>query len=80
MDSFLRKADLWCLSTKYKMQNFVESKIKSFMQDENGDTNFISILIVLGIVVALLLIFQGYIKTIMAKVKENVDKFELFSG
>ena len=42
---------------------------------ENGDTNFISIIIVLGIVLALVVIFRGYIGQIIGKISGSVDSF-----
>lgn len=44
--------------------------------DENGDTNFISIIIVLGIVLALVVVFRGYIASILGKISGSVDSFK----
>ncbi len=45
------------------------------LYNENGDTNFISIIIVLGIVLALVVVFRGYITSILGKIKGNVNAF-----
>lgn len=45
------------------------------MKDERGDTNLISIIIVLGIVLALVVVFRGYISTIIEKIKNSVTNF-----
>ena len=52
-----------------------EDKIVSLVKDERGDTNFISILIVLGIVIGLVVIFRGYIADILETVKEQIEQF-----
>ena len=52
-----------------------EDKIVSLVKDERGDTNFISILIVLGIVIGLVVIFRGYIADILDTVKEQIEQF-----
>lgn len=46
-----------------------------FWRDETGDTNFISILIVLGIVIVLVVFFQGQIKSIMDVVSNQLRNF-----
>ena len=51
----------------------------NFMQDETGDTNFISILIVLGIVIVLVVFFQDQISNIIGVVQEQVNQFTGFS-
>ena len=51
-----------------------------FWRDETGDTNFISILIVLGIVIVLVVFFQGQLTTIMNVVKEQLDGFTKYSA
>lgn len=45
------------------------------LKKDNGDTNFISIIIVLGIVLALVVVFRGYITSILNKIKSSVDNF-----
>ena len=56
--------------------NRLKAGIYNFLHDENGDTNFISIIIVLGIVLALVVIFRGYIKDILDKISGNITKFK----
>ena len=45
------------------------------LRSERGDTNFISILIILGIVVALAGVFIGFKDQIVSKVEEIVNGF-----
>lgn len=49
--------------------------VKSKLKEERGDTNLISIIIVLGIVLALVVVFRGYITTILGKIKGAVTSF-----
>ncbi len=44
-------------------------------KEERGDTNLISIIIILGIVLALVVVFRGYITSILDKIKGSVDSF-----
>lgn len=60
---------------KVQLQNWVEH----FLNDESGDTNFISILIVLGIVIVLVVFFQDQLSEIIDVVKEQVANFTGFS-
>ena len=63
-------------SAKIKLGMFANR----FIKDESGDTNFISILIVLGIVIVLVVFFQGQITTILNAVKAQVCTFTQFSA
>lgn len=51
--------------------------VQKVMRKENGDTNFISILILLGIVILLAGIFIGFKDTIVAQVQEIIDGFTI---
>lgn len=65
-----------------KFFNAVELKMiaasNKLAKSERGDTNFISILIILGIVILLAGVFLGFKDTIVQKVQSIVDnvKFE----
>ena len=48
---------------------------KQFLKSERGDTNFISILIVMGIVILLAGIFIGFKDRIVGMVEDILDKF-----
>lgn len=52
----------------------------SFKKSERGDTNFISILIVLGIVILLATVFIGFKDQIVNQVRGIVDGFQIDSG
>lgn len=65
--------DTMYLRAKFGLENFV----RDVFFNEEGDTNLISILIVLGIVLALVVIFRGYIGKILSKVKTGVDSFSV---
>lgn len=66
-----------------KFTNGVKKKmlkwLVNFLQDETGDTNFISILIVLGIVIVLVVFFQDQISNIIGVVQDQVSQFTGFS-
>ncbi len=63
--------DKMYLNAKFKLGNLVEE----VFFDEDGDTNLISIIIVLGIVLALVVVFRGYIGSILGKIKGSVKSF-----
>ncbi len=67
-----RKVESLYLKTVLKM-NALKDRV---FYDENGDTNFISIIIVVGIVLALAVVFKGYISTITSKVGTDVNNFK----
>lgn len=50
---------------------------KKFMKSEKGDTNFISILIVMGIVILLAGIFIGFKNQIVGMVQDIIDGFTI---
>ncbi|MDE5965226.1 MAG: hypothetical protein K2G89_00110 [Lachnospiraceae bacterium] len=47
----------------------------NFTESERGDTNFISILIILGIVVAVATVFMGFKDQIVTKVSTAISNF-----
>ncbi len=51
-----------------------------FRQDEDGDTNFISVLVLLGIALALAGVFLGFKDQVLAWVDDNVGDFFSKSG
>ena len=63
--------DKMYLNAKFKLGNLVEE----VFFDEDGDTNLISIIIVLGIDLALVVVFRGYIGSIFGKIKGSVKSF-----
>lgn len=50
-------------------------KVNAFMKDERGDTNFISILVLLGIALALAGVFLSFQEEIMGWVERNIGSF-----
>lgn len=52
------------------------AKVKAAWECERGDTNFISILIVLGVVIALAGVFLGFQEQIVGKVQEIINGFK----
>lgn len=52
-------------------------KGQAMLREERGDTNFISILIVLGIVIILAGVFMGFKDQIVGQVQEIIDKFKI---
>jgi hypothetical protein len=68
----MNKVDLLMIKTKLKLD--------SFFHDEKGDTNFISILVILGIVLALAGIFLGFKDQVLGWVDTNIGDFFSKSG
>ncbi|MGN0352884.1 MAG: hypothetical protein ACI4ES_14630 [Roseburia sp.] len=66
-----RKLESLYIKSVLKM-NALKDKV---LYDENGDTNFISIIIVIGIVLALAVVLKGYIGSITGKVETDVNSF-----
>jgi len=60
---------LWCA----KEMGF--AKLKAFGHDERGDTNFISIIVVLGIVLVVAAAFFVFRDTVMTFFEENIPDF-----
>lgn len=50
-------------------------KVNAFFDDEKGDTNFISILVILGIALALAAVFLNYKNQILGWVDTNIGGF-----
>lgn len=50
-------------------------RVQDFLADERGDTNFISILIILGIVLAVALVFIAFKDQIVGAASEKVSAF-----
>lgn len=64
----LKKLDMATISLK--------NKVRKFFSEEKGDTNFISILIILGIVILLAGVFLGFKDAIVTKVSDIVDNLK----
>lgn len=52
-----------------------KNAVKNFVNDESGDTNFISIIIILGIVIVLVGVFVGFKDQILGVIEEVVGGF-----
>ena len=52
------KATTWAMVGLAKAKEGVQSAVKKFFQNEQGDTNMISIIIILVIVVGLAIVFR----------------------
>lgn len=66
---------LLLLTAKIKLRKLADA----FLKDETGDTNFISILIVLGIVIVLVVFFQKQLGDVLTTVKQQVEQFTGFT-
>lgn len=55
-----------------------QSKVLRFLKNERGETNLIAIILILAVVIALVVIFRGYINDIFdkiwVKIGGDVDK------
>ena len=63
---------------KEKMNSLIireKCKIDSFIYNDKGDTNFISIIVVLGIVLALAAVFLTFKDQILAWTDSNIGDF-----
>lgn len=67
-----------------RFANAVELKMiqmaTSFKKSERGDTNFISILIILGVVILLAGIFIGFKDQIVGQVQQIINGFQINGG
>ncbi len=52
-------------------------RLHDMLDDEQGDTNFISVLIILGIVVILAGVFMGFKDTIVKQVNDLMKNFKI---
>lgn len=64
----------------YYLQAKVSNFLHSVVEGEKGDTNFISIIIILGIVLLLVLTFNGFKDKIVGLVEDQVKSFTLKSS
>lgn len=64
---------------KYILNAYIKAitGLNSFIKKENGDTNFISILIILGIVILLAVVFMAFKDQIIGMVTDIVDDFTI---
>ncbi len=51
--------------------------LRNVAEDESGDTNFISILIILGIVIILAGVFMGFKNQIVGQVQNIINDFKI---
>ena len=69
--NLIKKADCFLFQTKVKAQK----KFHDFLYDEKGDTNFISIMVLLGIGMGLAAIFLAIKDDVMGWVNNEVGDF-----
>ena len=55
----------------------MQTKLNELLSEERGDTNFISILIILGVVIILAGVFMGFKDQIVGQVQAIVDGFTI---
>lgn len=60
-----------------KMCAKANSVLRTAVKDERGDTNFISILIILGIVIILAGLFMGFKDQIVGQVQNIINNFTI---
>lgn len=59
-----------------KLNRFMDS-VKETIESERGDTNFISIIIILGLVILLATVFMGFKDAIVEQVQSIMDGFTI---
>jgi len=59
------------------LQSFYLSALRPRLVSERGDTNFISILIILGVVIVLAGVFIGFKDQIVQQVQDIIDGFTI---
>ena len=59
------------MQTKWKMEDY----IKGFLWNEDGDTNFISIIIIAVIIIAIAAVFQDRLKKLVGNVFDKLTNF-----
>lgn len=64
---FITKLDAFVIGAK--------NRFNTFLNDESGDTNFISMLVLLGIALALAGVFLGFKDQILNWVNTNIGSF-----
>ena len=69
----MRKIDGLYLKAKIRMRQVAHD----VLYKENGDTNFVSVIIILGIVLLLAMVFQGQIKNVLTKTKSAEASFSV---
>jgi hypothetical protein len=69
----MSKIEKALVGTYCKMYNGLNKVVK----DEKGDTNFISIIIILGIVIVVAGVFMGFKDQIVAMVRDKVNAFTI---
>ncbi len=60
---------------RFKAASFAQ-KIKNTLRNENGDTNFISIIIILAIVLIVAVVFLGFKDDFVKLLNDQVTSFE----
>lgn len=79
----MKKFNEIALRAKTKMGVAIEmakKEISSFIKNEDGDTNFISILVLLGIALALAGVFLAFKDQVLGWVDTNIGSFFSESG
>lgn len=72
MMELMEKMDLMVIGTR--------NKLRRFLEDQEGDTNFISVLVLLGIALALAGVFIGFKDKVLGWVDRNIGNFFNLSG
>lgn len=67
MNKLVRKMDAWMLKG--------QMKVKQFLSEERGDTNFISIAIILGVILTIAVVFIKLKGNIMSVTNKAVSDF-----
>lgn len=76
----MRDFGIWLyVMSQYKLQQ-MSKDVHDFLYDEEGDTNFLSVIVLLGIALALAAVFIAFKDQILAWFHNNADGFLGTSG
>jgi hypothetical protein len=59
----------------FRLYAYITCAVEDFKNEERGDTNFVSMMLIIGIVVVLAGLFLTLGKSVMSSVTSNINKF-----
>ncbi len=71
----MKNLGIWLYVAAQCKLNEMKEDVHNFLNDEEGDTNFLSIIVLLGIALALAAVFIGFKDQILGWFHNNADGF-----